>query len=142
MARVPDHTTTQSNGDKRIPVWLTGDPAYDSTVLADALARSDALLNIDSNLMAITSDGTLKPVGHAVLQELAARHLAGQRVVNHGTTANPDYAIVEVPVDISEQVLRNMLRGMDLRKGMPLPGGSLVDRVPKVQSVRQAPAAA
>jgi hypothetical protein len=120
---------------KLIPVWLTGDQVFDSVRLADALAKTGALLNVDSSLMVIGEDGALRLVGRTVLQELAARHLIGKRIVNRGTKGSQNYVIEQVPVELAEQVVRNMLHGLDVRKNDPLPGGSLADRVPSVFSV-------
>jgi hypothetical protein len=119
--------------DGRVLVQLCNDPMVDARTLADAIVESNAdLFNRDGTLVQLR-DGTLVHVNRDILLEVLNKHVAVKRVVKNG---DGRVEVAYGPVALEEMTLRALLLGRLPPKGgnMPreLPGGGLVDRVPRV----------
>ena len=118
--------------DGRVLVQLCNDPMADARTLIDAIIESNAdLFNHDGTLV-LLRDGTLVPGGRDILVETLNKHICVKRVVKNG---DGRVEVAYGPVDLEQMTMKALLLGRLPPKGgnMPreLPGGPLVDRVPK-----------
>src|SRR5262249_7671479 len=101
----------------------------DITGLADAAAKTAAIFNQDDRLVWLTQingAGALVPVSGAVLHEIIAKHIVTPRLVNRGTTDEPNWACEYVPFEVSERTASAPLTAETLKEG------NLIARVMKV----------
>ena len=118
--------------DGRVLVQLCNDPMVDARTLADAIVESNAdLFNRDGTLV-LLRDGAFVVCNRDILLEVLNRHVCVKRVVKNG---DGRVEVAYGPVDLEQMTMKALLLGRLPPKGgnMPreLPGGPLVDRVPK-----------
>jgi hypothetical protein len=104
----------------------------DARALADALVEANPdLFNHDGTLV-LLRDGAFVVCNRDIFREVLNTYVAVKRVVKNG---DGRVEVAYGPVDLEEMTLRALLLGRLPPKGgnMPreLPGGPLVDRVPK-----------
>ena len=118
--------------DGRVLVRLCNDPMADARTLADALVESNADLFNRDGILVLLRDGTLVPGGRDILLDVLDKHVAVKRVVQNG---DGRVEVAYGPVDLKDMTMKALLLGRLPPAGgnvpRELPGGPLVDRVPK-----------
>jgi hypothetical protein len=116
----------------RIVVSLTCDPVIDAGRLNDVLIQSDLDLFSVEGRPRLLRDGTAVPVGQDALVAIISEITATKRFV----VRDGKYAVLYEPVVPSEQIIRAMIHGSLPARGESeprrVPGGALVDRLPRV----------
>jgi hypothetical protein len=104
----------------------------DARTLADALVESNADLFNRDGILVLLRDGTLVPGGRDILLDVLDKHVAVKRVVQNG---DGRVEVAYGPVDLKDMTMKALLLGRLPPAGgnvpRELPGGPLVDRVPK-----------
>jgi hypothetical protein len=115
----------------RIVVSLTNDPVIDAGRLNDVLIESDIDLFSVEGSPRLLRDGTAVPVGRDILVAVISEITATKRFV----VRDGKYAVLYEPLVPSDQIIRAMMHGSLPGRGETeprrVPGGALVDRVPK-----------
>jgi hypothetical protein len=115
----------------RIVVSLTNDPVIDAGRLNDVLIESDIDLFSIEGSPRLLRDGTAVTAGRDILVAVISEITATKRFV----VRDGKYAVLYEPVVPTEQIIRAMLHGSLPERGATeprrVPGGALVDRLPK-----------
>jgi hypothetical protein len=115
---------TELNG--RAVVVLRGDPRADLNAVADAIVASAKLRNCNGSLIWLNG-GKLIPVSAAVLSEIIPQHVVTERLINRGSTSEPNWVVEYRPLaPPTEKALATLLRAEKLEEG------SLRARAPSV----------
>jgi hypothetical protein len=116
----------------RIVVSLTNDPVIDAGRLNDALIESDINLFSVEGSPRLLRDGTAVPVNRDILVAVISEITATKRFV----VRDGKYAVLYEPLVPSDRIIRAMMHGNLPARGETeprrVPGGSLIDRLPRV----------
>jgi hypothetical protein len=118
---------TELNG-RRPFVWLGQDPTKDTNRLTDAVAEATVmeLFNVNGSLFQLVpcegGRGRLVAVNKDVMRDIITRHIAGVRLLNHGSTAAPIWKVELYSFDFplvadtskqpDQQVLLNLITAL------------------------------
>jgi len=106
--------------DASFAAFSLSDPYANSNALADALAETVELFNLNNQLMWLSQEGQLIPATMNILHELIPQHVALKQLVNRGTESEPNWQVVYTPYIPDPRIVRDLFGG-ERREGGLLP---------------------